>query len=182
MPMIFEELDETTRRFMIGGFEAEWANGARYEPRDLSAAGLDAFPDLMRAAIETGNEESLSTSLMRPEYWNPTRTYMRRGNPVTQEINVRQSSELLGRNEFNTWYVWGLANRLIDESVEMAQIYRAAPPKWEIAECSTHEGEVRPVIDFQHGHRARYWPEINDLAFSIPWVPGCHHTIRRYCP
>jgi hypothetical protein len=36
------------------------------------------------------------------------------------------------------------------------------------------------VREIHDGHRARYWPAPgNPGAFSIPFAPGCHHTIRR---
>ena len=58
--------------------------------------------------------------------------------------------------------------------------YRAAPPKWDIAACSEYEGQIRPVQEVYDGHRARYWPPPGDLeADSIPFQPGCHHTIKR---
>ena len=61
--------------------------------------------------------------------------------------------------EFNTWYVRGLCLRLVDEGVDLCQAYRAAESKWELAQCSEHEGQVFPVSEVLGGHRARYWPE-----------------------
>ena len=95
----------------------------------------------MRKAILEGNEETLGAELANSSFWYPTETYV----SGERKVNIRQVTERLARNEFNTWYVRGFARRLLDEGVAECQIYRAAPPKWDIAACSEHEGEIRPV-------------------------------------
>lgn len=177
--MNFEELDETTRQRMLVEFNAELAGGNPYFGKGLSPAGRAAFPAMMRAAIQGGNEESLAVALNRADYWNPTEEYERNGVVRERNVNVRQASERLALTEFNTWYVRGLSGRLIDEGVANCQAYRAADPKWEPADCSAHEGQVFTVNEIYQGHRARYWPVDNPDALSIPFGPGCHHTIRR---
>jgi len=44
--MNFEELDETTRQYMLAEFEAEQTTGNTYLGERLSPAGRAAFPDL----------------------------------------------------------------------------------------------------------------------------------------
>lgn len=178
--MEFVELDDKTRQYMIKEFEGEQSGGNPYKPKALSKVGHTNFPRLVREAIQTGNEETLIRSLSDPTYWNPTETYIRGGAEYQRHINVTQASERLGLTEFNTWYVRGLSRRLMDEDVTQCEVYRGAMPKWEPAECAAHEGEILPVETIYHGHRAKYWPEPgNPDAMSIPFGPGCHHTIRR---
>ena len=178
--MNFEELDHVTRGHMLAEFEAEQAGPNPFRSRGLSAYGLQAFPELMREAIRSGNEETLTAALNVRSYWNPTETYVKNGVSRQRQVNIQQTSERLGLTEFNTWYVRGLARRLWHERVAECQIYRAGVPKWEPAECSSHEGQICPVQLIYDGHRARYWPEPGNLGiFSIPFGPGCHHSIRR---
>ena len=179
MVMNFEELDTTTRRYMLQEFEVEVASEKPYVGRNLSPVGRAAFPDLMREAISTGNEETLGVALNRPELWNRMEPYERSGVLRQRRINVRQASERLALTEFNTWYVRGLAKRLLDEGVTHCQAYRAAEPRWQPAECAAHEDQVFAVQEIYDGHRAQYWPVGNPTAVSIPFGPGCHHTIRR---
>jgi hypothetical protein len=180
MAMKFEELDEITRQYMLKEFEKEQLSSNTYQPKVLSKMGQSNFPNLVREAIKSGNEETLISSLSDPTYWNPTETYTRDGVVRERRINVKQAAERLGLTEFNTWYVHGLAKRFMDEGVIQCQVYRGAMPKWEPAECSVHEGKILPVKEIYDGHRARYWPEPgNPQAMSIPFGPGCHHTIRR---
>lgn len=179
MAMNFEELNQATRDSMLAEYEAELAGPNPYFGRGLSSAGRSAFPELMREAIRGGNEDSFASALNRADYWNPTESYERNGVVRERQVNLRQASERLALTEFNTWYVRGLARRLLNEGVAQYQAYRAADPKWEPAECSAHEGQVFSVDQIYKGHRARYWPVENPSAVSIPFGPGCHHTIRR---
>ncbi len=180
MAMEFAELDNKTRQHMLDEFEKEQSGGIPYKPKALSKVGHTSFPRLVREAIQTGNEETLIRSLSDPTYWNPTETYIRDGVEYQRRVNVSQAAERLGLTEFNTWYVRGLAKRLIDEGVTQCQVYRGARPKWEPSECAAHEGRILPVETIYRGHRAKYWPEPgNPAAMSIPFGPGCHHTIRR---
>ena len=179
MAMNFEELDGITRRYMLEEFDAEIAEDNPYFGKNLSDAGRAAFPELMRAAINGGNEETLQATLNRPSLWNETETYERNGVLRERRINVRQAAERLALTEFNTWYVRGFAGRLIDEGETHCQAYRAAQPRWEPGECAAHENQVFSLQEIYEGHRARYWPVVNESALSIPFGPGCHHTIRR---
>ena len=179
MAMNFEELDDTTRRYMLQEFEAEIASDDPYFGNNLSVAGRATFQELMRAAIKGGNEETLRAALNRPGLWNEKEPYKRKGVLRERRINLRQASERLALTEFNTWYVRGLAKRLIDEGVTHCQAYRAAPPRGEPAECAAHENQSFAVQEIYDGHRARYWPVKCSNAVSIPFGPSCHHTIRR---
>ena len=179
MTMNYEELDNTTRKYMLEEFEVEIASPNPYFGKNLSAEGRAVFPRLMRETINEGNEQTLGAALNCARLWNEMETYERSGVIRERRINVRQASERLALTEFNTWYVRGFARRLIDEGVTHCQAYRAAQPKWEPADCSAHENKVFTVPEIYEGHRARYWPIRNPDAVSIPFGPSCHQTIRR---
>lgn len=180
MAMNYEELDDQTRRNMLSEFDSEQGGGAPYRSKALSDSGLKAFPDLLRQAISSGNETSLAAALNRVDFWIPDEEYTRNGITRTRRRNVQQSATRLALTEFSTWYVRGLARRLLDEGVDKCQIYRGEQPKWEPGECADHEGRIVAVREIYDNHRARYWPTPgNASAFSIPLGPGCHHLIRR---
>jgi hypothetical protein len=136
--------------------------------------GLVEFPSLMRRAILSGNEQTLIDSLLDSTFW---KRFDKRGYRISAEPNAKR----LGLTEFNTWYVRGLAKRLMNESLVHCQVYRAAMPEGEESrECWRHEGQIYLVEDIYRGQRARYWPvQGNHSALSIPVGPNCHHTIRR---
>jgi len=173
--MIFTELDEPTREWMLRRFEAEESGGNPYRSEVLSQLGLAHWPDVMRQAITDpdGSEVALAAALNRPDYWRAADARGRRVNPG-------QASERLAITEFNTWYVAGLAARLQEEDVTRCRVYRAGIPKWQAAECSVHEDQTYEVAEIIAGHRIRYWPSPGVPGrLSIPAGPGCHHTIER---
>lgn len=181
MSMHFEELDSKTREYMLQAFDAEQNGGQPFLSERLSAKGAKAFPDLMRAAIISGNEISLLDSLLDTSLWVEYVPYTTpKGAPSTRRLSVPNAAEGLALTEFNTWYVRGLAKRLMDEGETQCQIYRAQEARSGRASCSHLEGEIVSLDAVYRGHRAQYWPKPgNHQAFSVPAHTFCHHTIRR---
>lgn len=176
MAMNFEEL-EGIRQTMLSEFDREQAGTRPYASKLMTAAGRTVFPDLMRRAILTGNEESLRDSILAPVYWQPSQML---SNGRVRQVNTEQVAYAYALNEFSTLYTRALCTVLLSEGESQCQIYRAAEPKWEPANCSSHEGMIVPVQLVLDGHRAKYHPEPgNPGAFSIPFSVGCHHSIRR---
>jgi hypothetical protein len=147
---------------MLKEFHAEEGAGNPYRSPRLSPAGLLAFPGAMAEAILHGDEETLVQALSSPEYWNPTELYTRSGVTRERVINPAKAAEFLAWTEFNTWYVRGLARRLLDEGEELCQVYRAAPAWQPRAECLQHDGQIYRLQEIYDGHRARYWPPPGD--------------------
>lgn len=175
----FEELD-STREYMLKEFQSEQKSNMPYLSPLLTQVGREAFPGAMENAIMYGNEETLANDLSRPSYWHSEETRVRAGKVYQAKITPSKVAQRLAYTEFNTWYVRGLARKLMDEGEEFCQVYRAAPAWQPREECLAHEGKTYSVKDIYEGHRARYWPlPGNPNAFSIPAGPYCHHTIRR---
>src|SRR5579872_5295629 len=167
---------------MVREFDREQELGNPYIGKDVRPDRRSDVLTLIRDALENGTDESLIQSLNRADLWNShgiPRPY-KGGKIVAPRLNVRQAAERLGLTEFNTWYVRGLCCRFGDEGVTHCQVYRGGDPKWAPAECSVHEGQTYMVQLVLDGHRACYWPEPGTPgAVSVPFGPGCHHTIRR---
>ena len=172
MTMQFEELDDNTRAYMLRAFREEEASSLPYRSKRLSENGLQAFPRLMARAIVNGNEATLDQALRGADLWKTSDLY---GGP----ISTQYSSEQLARSEFNTWYVAGLAARLVHEGETRCEVYRVVSPGSNGGSCPAHAG-IYMLKEIIAGDRARYWPPPGDQArLSIPATPGCHHTIRR---
>ena len=183
MVLALEELDAITRDYMLEEFVAEWS-GVPYVPRRLTAYGAQLWPGMMEDAIRDGDDDALIYALRSvPGVLMAQEPFTtRRGERRMRAVNPLQASELVAVGEFGTWYVRGLAARLLAEGVREVEVYRAAPPRWEAGSCARHEGArvfTRVAYD---GHRAGYWPVGDPEAFSVPFGPGCHHSIRRVTP
>jgi len=93
--MIFTELDEATREWMLRRFESEESGGNPRRSEVLSQLGLAHWPDVMRQAITDpdGSEVTLAAALNRPDYWQATETYVRNGISRQRSVNPTQASE-----------------------------------------------------------------------------------------
>ena len=135
MAMTYPELDEKTRAIMMSEFDAEQAGANPYRSKALSAHGQEVFPQLMREAIRQGTEVTLTAALAEISLWEPIEKFMRDGVQCERTRNIQQSAERLALTEFSTWYVRGLARRLMDEGVTKCQVCRGAQPKKEPGDC-----------------------------------------------
>lgn len=177
----FEELDEITRRHMLEEFRVE-QGGVQpppFRPKNLTAAGRQAFVGIMELAITDGTEETLELALSRPVYWIEEELQLRRGKQVPVTISAATRARRFAITDFNTWYVRGLCARLMTEGVEYCEVYRAHAAYSPRRECLPLEGQILHVTDVYAGHRAKYHPAANPAAFSVPVGPNCHHSIRR---
>lgn len=177
--MNFEELDNSTRTIMLSEFDNEWSQPKHYIPDGLNSTGLVDYPDIMRNAIQNGTIESLAKELSPAKYWNPTRSFTRRGTPVTQKINPDSESKRLAHSEFTTLYTKVMAKKLMDEGETDCQIYRVDKANQPKCECTKLEDTTVSVGKIYEGIRKKYFPKKDPSAFSIPSAPFCHHTIRR---
>jgi hypothetical protein len=177
--MQFEELDSVTREWMLKEFQKEQDGINSYQSKEMTPFGISQFKVLMEKAIISGNEVMLGKDLSIPSFWQPYGYSHRNGKSFRRKINFIESASRFALTEFNTWYVRGLAKRLMEEGEEYCEVYRAGLAAQPRPECRDHDGKQFKLIDVYNGHRAQYWPKPNNTAFSIPIGPNCHHTIRR---
>lgn len=172
-------LDAPTREYMLREFTREQRGRRPYAPPALSAAGRASFSGLVRVAIMAGTDDGLAAALEMSGLWNHGAIHQI-GAEAGRPMEVHHVATLVGVNEFNTWYVRGLAARLLDEDVEQCEVYRAAAADSSCTDCVEYEGRRVSARTIYAGHRARYWPPPGDPdAFSVPEGPGCFHSIRR---
>lgn len=152
--MKFEELDDETRKWMLIEFEAE-ENSEPYRPTRLNGTGRKKFAEIMVRTIQTGNiqssEADISTGCLKS-------TEERTRNGKTHEVKVpNNAAHVLAHTEFTTWYTRGFARRLIEEGVEVCEIYRAEAAANPRCSCLRREGEVVSVKAVYDGHRPYHY-------------------------
>jgi len=122
---------------MLEEFEKEQKSGNPYTSSRLSNIGKEVFPSFMKETILNGDEEGLFDKLNNSNYWKSSGTML-------------FDAKRLAFTEFNTWYVRGLAKKLINESIKECQVYRLTPKimdeqKNECEECNKIENTVISV-------------------------------------
>ncbi|VXB72526.1 hypothetical protein [Aeromicrobium sp. 9AM] len=171
------ELTPDVRASMLAEFEAELAGATPFYPARLTPAGRDRWPDLLREAISNHDDEWLMEALLEDGLIVGFEMSASARSGV-KSVNVRSAAQTMAMSEFNTWYVRGLSAMLLTEGIVTVRVYRAGMPKWSVAGCDVHDGQVVETQVMYEGHRARYWPTRTNV-FAIPYQPNCHHSIQR---
>jgi hypothetical protein len=125
MPFNFQNLDNRTRKFMMDELEQDISTNNLYISPRLSSLGRGDYPDLLRRAIQSGDETTLAATLRGSGRMNLTE--QRRtpsGGATTAKVPVI-APEMLAEGEFNRFYVRGLCRRALEEGIRELIIYRA---------------------------------------------------------
>ncbi len=119
------DLDETTRRYMCAEVEMDRAAGTLFLSARLSPSGRVEYPELLLAAIESGNHDSLAVALLREwrlNLWETGRD--KRGKPCRRRVPYN-TADTLAEREFNRYYIRGVCARAVADGVEAVEVYRA---------------------------------------------------------
>ena len=163
----FENLDETTRRYMLIEVEQAIKTSQLHLSQRFTPQGRERYPDLLREAVRTGNEDSLTTALQqcfaeREPYGTGTRRV-----PST-------AARTFAEGEFNAFYMRGVCHRAIQEGC-LVEVYRAKEgastrPVSKLVEGQQHEPR-RALLLFRHSpsgqHRGTGMPAGSNSGLSL---------------
>ena len=176
----FEELDDETRAYMLRFTEEQMAIGPLRPSERFTAEGTAAYPEILKDAISKGNEVTLARLLDVPHYWETKEPNPRKPGAMKKVPHNRH--EQFAITEFNTYYVQGLARKLIDEGETRCEIYRAEQAKRDSKPCPLIKYEGIPILlDMviagyrQYGSAKLVTPQ----GICVPDHANCHHCIRR---
>jgi hypothetical protein len=123
MPLQYENLDPTTRRFAISELDRDLASGAFHCSERLRPEAVAEYQRLLHEALRYYDdrwlEEHASDLLVESE---SRRT--RSGGTTTARV-PQMAARLLAEGDFNRYYMRGLAVRAIDEGRQVLEVYRA---------------------------------------------------------
>jgi len=138
MALYLENLDDRTRGLMLDEMEYDIDNNQLHISPFLSGQGQRDYANLLREAIQNGNDETLAQSLR--EHRRIIRTQPRR-QPKAGGYSIaatpENAAEVLAESEFNRYYIRGLARRAIEDGVTELVIYRAKPVRTPRPESET---------------------------------------------
>lgn len=130
--MDLRNLDDTTRAAMLSEVERDIAagpgTGAFYLSPRLSPAGINDYPDLLRDAIQTGNDATLAAALASNSrlLTHETAKHPKGGPDIVKAVPVT-APQTMAEGEFNRYYARGVCIRALAETGPQATvtIYRA---------------------------------------------------------
>ena len=175
MALYLENLDDRTRRFMLEELQYDIEHNQLYVSPYLSGQGVHDYPNLLRRALESGNDESLTEDLRKlrrteraTERRKPTGGF----NTVSVPENAPQT---IAESEFNRYYIRAVARRALADNIPALIIYRAKPvaqarPESEaLIETTVEPGAILEDLRSHPGERP---------ALGVPAGPGSGLSVR----
>ena len=127
MALYFENLDERTRQLMLDEMEYDIEQHQLHISPFLSGQGQRDYENLLRDALQNGNDETLAQNLR--EHRRILRTLPRRNPSGGYSIaaTAENAAQVLAESEFNRYYIRALARRAMEDGISELVIYRAKP-------------------------------------------------------
>jgi hypothetical protein len=152
MPLQYENLDPTTRRFALAELDNDLASGAFHVSERLRVTAVADYEHLLRDAVRYYDdrwlEEHASDLLIDVE---PRRT--RSGGQTVAKV-PQMAARMLAEGDFNRYYMRGVAARAIEEGRQVVEVYRARlslEPRPESADVEGRRIAAREVLDHLRG-------------------------------
>ena len=141
----------------------------------FSGQGVRDYPNLLREAIESGDDNSLAAALT--EQRRILRSYTRRtpGHGYSIVTVPENAAEVVAESEFNRYYIRALARRAIEDGVPELVVVRAKPvaqprPQSEaLVETSLKPQEILEDLRSHPGEASR---------LGVPAGPGSGLSVR----
>lgn len=175
MPLSLENLDASTRRYMIEEIDMDRAEGHLYISSRLNQAGRDRYPDLLREAAERHDDAWLAQRLRAEDLFSTHESRRTPSGGTTSAKVPVTAPETLAEGEFNRFYARGLCRRAVSETVQEVEVYRAK-----------QVSQPRPSSEAMIGSRLDPNALLNDLrsaqgvepALGMPPGPNSGLSIR----
>lgn len=132
----FENLDEVTRRYMLIEVEEAIKASQLYLSQRFTTLGREQYPALLREAVRTGNENSLTTAILQKQLLVEQEPY----GTNTRRVPA-SAARTFAEGQFNAFYMRGVCHRALQAGGEV-EVYRAKEV------ITTH-----PISKYQEGQR-----------------------------
>jgi hypothetical protein len=152
VPLQYENLDPTTRRYAIAELDKDLESGAFHVSERLRPTAIQDYQHFLRDAIRYYDdrwlEEHADNLLLDFE---PRRT--RSGGQTTARV-PQMAARMLAEGDFNRYYMRGVALRAIEEGRQVVEVYRARlslEPRRESAELEGRRLPASEVLNYLRG-------------------------------
>jgi hypothetical protein len=169
MPFDFKHLDDRTRGLMLDEVDRDIAAGTLYLSDNLSADGRAAYPALLRASAESGDETTLAAGLRTRLNTHEKPRRLKSGGYSKPPVMRANAHEMLAEGEFNRYYIRAICRRALEDGIGEAAVYRAKQVEHARSASEAMIGERVPVAALLDDLRSH--PGV-DTALGLPPGPN----------
>lgn len=173
--LTYQDLDGATRWMMLEEMTADAANGRVTLSNWLTASGRHHWIELLRRAMENGDDVALACEIRRGGYLRPYQICHRNGHSYQAKV-PHTAADTLAEGAFNHYYCRAICRRSVEERKEFVEVYRGKP----VREPRAHSQELigmrinaRMLLDDLRAH-----PGGIDAALGIPAGPNSGLSVR----
>jgi hypothetical protein len=164
MPLQYESLDPTTRRFAIAELDSDLATGSYHSSERIRPTAIAEYQRYLHEALRYYDdrwlEEHASDLMVDSE---PRRT--RSGGQTAVKL-PQMAARMLAEGDFNRYYMRGVALRASEEGRQVVEVYRARLSLEPRRESAVLEGRRLPaeeVLKYLRGDQSSD-PEVTALG------------------
>jgi hypothetical protein len=166
MTLDLQSLNEDTRIHAVRELESDIADGSLYLSPRLAPLGRERYPEALRRALETGDDEQLARELAGVGHLNEMEArHTKKG--VVQARVPSTAATTLAEGEFNRFYVRGLCLHVVESGGGKVEVYRARDSSWARAESEAligtliDAGELLEDLRARKGEEPTLLPQVN---------------------
>ena len=173
--LYYENLDERTRRLMLDEMNLDVTENKLNISPYFSGQGVHDYPNMLRQAIESGDDNSLAAALS--EQRRILRSYTRRtpSNGYSIVTIPPNAAEVVAEGEFNRYYIRALARRAIEDGIQELIVIRAKPvaqPRPQSEALIETTLNPRDILEDLRQHPGE------PSSLGVPAGPGSGLTVR----
>jgi hypothetical protein len=171
-----DSLDEAVRQLMVRELESDQGSGTLYLSPRLTQHGAQAWPQLLREAMERHEDEWLASSLREHNYLNAKEQRAKRTGGFTTVSVPYTAADTLAEGEFNRFYARALCAHVLEFGGTEVEVYRGKAVS-----------SPRPDSEAMIGRRLPARQLLDDLrkspgvesALGLPPGPNSGLSVRR---
>lgn len=176
MSIHHESLDAAVRGLMVRELERDQGNGKLYISSRLTVGGAQAWPEILREAMERHEDEWLASTLRERGYLKTEEQRAKPKGGFTTAKVPHTAPDTLAEGEFNRFYARGLCAHVLESGGTEVEVYRGK-----------EVSNPRPESESMIGRRLPAPQLLEDLrnspgvepALGLPPGPNSGLTIRR---
>lgn len=175
MGLNYRNLDDRTRMLMLAEIDRDISASTLYLSDNLSEQGKKKYPELLRGAAQSGNDDTLAIAIREHLNSHEKPRRLKAGGISKPPIMRINAHEMLAEGEFNRFYIRAICARAIQDGISGVVVFRAKVVKNARSASEQVIGQTMPAVTLLNDLRSS--PGI-DTALGLPPGPNSGLSVQ----